>query len=297
MPSTVAVLGLGAMGVPMAQAMAPTLTVRAFDPDPGRRRLAQEHGVSVHATAREAVAGAGVVLLAVRDASQVEQVLLASDHGVLEVLEHGAAVVLTSTVGIDAVRELDEAMARSGALLVDAPVSGGPVRAGDGDLVVLVAGSPQARERAGNVLSAIGSTVTVVGDRPGDGQALKTVNQLLCGVHIAAAAEALALARRLGLDLRLALDALTQGAAHSFMLQDRGERMVQLVEGADPEVLSTVGIFVKDLSIVAEASRSAAVPTPVASAAEHLFRIAARMGQDRADDSTVLNTLIDPSSR
>ncbi|CAN5440903.1 hypothetical protein BH11ACT1_BH11ACT1_01150 [soil metagenome] len=148
-------------------------------------------------SARAAVAGADAVLLAVRDGAQLDEVLFGVD-GVAETLTPGSVVILTSTVGTDAIGPTVDRLAAHGVALVDAPLSGGPVRAGDGDLLVVVGADPAALTQALPVLELLASTLTVVGDRPGDGQAPKTVNQLLCGVHIAAAAEALALADALG---------------------------------------------------------------------------------------------------
>jgi 3-hydroxyisobutyrate dehydrogenase len=222
---TVAVLGLGAMGLPMARHLASTCTVRGFDPDPGRRAGAGDAGTTT-ATAREAASGADVVLLAVRNAAQLEAALWGQD-GVADVLGTGSVVLLTSTVGIEAVRGVAARLGEQGLLLVDAPVSGGPTRAGTGDLLVTVGAAPEAHAKALPVLEALAGTLTWVGQRPGDGQCMKTVNQLLCGVHIAAAAEALALAGALGLDAGLALETLQTGAAASFMLGDRGPRMLQ----------------------------------------------------------------------
>jgi 3-hydroxyisobutyrate dehydrogenase len=120
---------------------------------------------------------------------------------------------------------------------------------------------------------------------------MKTVNQLLAGVHIAAAAEALALAKGLGLDPQAAIEALGRGAAGSFMLGNRGPRIVEALAGGDPDVLSRVDIFVKDMGIVAEAGRATGLALPVASAAEQLYRLAEAAGLGSHDDSTVTTLL------
>ena len=140
------------------------------------------------------------------------------------------------------------------------------------------------------MLERLASTLTVVGNKAGGGQAMKTVNQLLCGVHIAAAAEALALAGALGLDQQLALAALETGAASSFMLSNRGPRMIEGYDG-DAEVLSRLDIFVKDLGIVGKAARSAGLAAPVAAAAEQLFLLGQTQGMGTADDSAVIKVV------
>jgi len=287
---SVAVLGLGAMGLPMALRLAETHPVGGFDASPERRALAADQGLVVHDSARDAVPDADVVLLAVRNGAQLQDALL-GEAGVAPVLREGAIVLLTSTVGVDAVRATAAGLAEHGIALVDAPLSGGPVRARAGDLLILVGGEPDAVGRVRPVLERLGSTVTTVGAHPGDGQALKTVNQLLCGVHIAAAAEALALADALGLDRGAALEALNQGAAASFMLGNRGPRMLEAYDEDGAEVLSRLDIFVKDLGIVGDAARAHGLATPVAAAAEQLFLLGQAQGLAAADDSAVIRVV------
>jgi 3-hydroxyisobutyrate dehydrogenase len=120
---------------------------------------------------------------------------------------------------------------------------------------------------------------------------MKTVNQLLCGVHIAAAAEALALAQGLGINPAAALEALGAGAASSFMLSNRGPRIVQALAGEEPEVLSREDIFVKDMGIVTDAGRTAHVALPLAAAAEQLYQLGAAAGLAARDDSTIATIL------
>lgn len=288
-PHTVAVMGLGAMGLPMATRLAGAFTVLGFDPIPTSRERAEETGLECAGTAAEAAVPAGIVVLAVRDAAQVEEVLF-GDDGIAPVLAPGAVVVMTSTVGVDAVASWTERLGDLGVALVDAPLSGGPMRAGDGNLLIVVGADPPALEKARPVLARLASTLTVVGNKAGDGQAMKTVNQLLCGVHIAAAAEALALADALGLDPQHALAALEMGAAASFMLSDRGPRMMQGYDG-DADVLSRLDIFVKDLGIVGAAARTAGLAAPVAAAAEQLFLLGGTQGLGTADDSSVIQVV------
>ncbi|WP_159615281.1 NAD(P)-dependent oxidoreductase [Arthrobacter zhaoguopingii] len=285
----VAVLGLGAMGLPMARRLAGAFPVRGFDPAEALRAAAEAAGILCADSAAEAVGGAGIVLLAVRNAAQVEEVLFGTT-GVAGALEPGAAVVMTSTVGVDAVPAWTERLGALQVDLVDAPLSGGPVRAGEGDLLIVVGAEPAALDKAGPVLERLASTLTVVGARPGDGQAMKTVNQLLCGVHIAAAAEALALADALGLDQNLALAALESGAGASFMLSNRGPRMIEGYDGR-VDVLSRLDIFVKDLGIVGTAARSAGLAAPVAAAAEQLFLLGQAQDLGAVDDSAVIRVL------
>lgn len=278
------------MGLPMATNLSQTFTVRGFDISAERLALAQQAGVVPAASAADAVGDADVVLVAVRNQAQLEEVLFGQD-GIAAAMRPGAAVLLTSTVGGAGVEAVAGRLRDMGLLLVDAPVSGGPVRAGTGDLLVVVGADDEAWAVTEDVLEAMSSTLVRVGDEPGYGQSMKTVNQLLCGVHIAAAGEALALAQALGLDTEAALKALMAGAAESFMLGDRGPRMLQAYDEDGPEVRSRLDIFVKDMGIVTAAAKSVGLSTPVAAAAEQLYLQGARRGLGAQDDSTVITVI------
>ena len=286
----IAVLGLGAMGLPMATRLAEKFTVRGFDINPERLSLGASAGVAATESARQAATGADIVLLAVRNKAQLEDALY-GPNGVAAVLAPGSTILLTSTVGIDAVREVAGRLAADGLHLVDAPISGGPVRAGTGDLLITVGATDEAYALTLGALEQLSSTLVRIGAKPGDGQAMKTVNQLLCGVHIAAGAEALALADALGLDTKVALETLGAGAAASFMLGDRGPRMLQAYDEGGAEVRSRIDIFTKDMGIVNGAARSAGLATPIAAAAEGLFLIAQAAGQAAMDDSSVIRVI------
>lgn len=286
----VAVIGLGAMGLPMALRLAASFRVTVFDPVHEHVSRAIEAGARGSTSPSESAKGADVVVLAVRTQAQVEAALFGAD-GVADVLSSDSVVIVTSTVGAPGAKKVAEQLSQRGLSMVDAPVSGGPARARSGELLMLVGGSQPALEAARPVLAHLASTIVVVGSRPGDGQAMKTVNQLLCGVHIAAAAEALALAKGLGLDPQAALEALGAGAAASFMLTNRGPRIAEALSGASPEVLSRVDIFVKDMGIVSDAARDAGVALPVAAAAEQLYRLGELAGLGASDDSTIATML------
>ncbi|MGW2279934.1 NAD(P)-dependent oxidoreductase [Streptomyces sp. NPDC001770] len=298
---TTAVLGLGAMGLPMATRLAGAFPVRAFDVFEERRTLAAEAGAVPAATPAEAAEGADVVVIAVRDQEQLESCLFGGgivERGAAESLRAGAVVVVTSTVGVDGVQAVAARLAERGVRLVDAPVSGGAVRAGTGDLLIMVGADDETLAASEPVLARLGSTLHIVGPRVGDGQIMKTVNQLLCGIHTAAAAESLALARALGIDLDRAVDVLGQGAAASFMLADRGPRMVQQYEVKEdgtggPELRSRLDIIRKDMNIVVSLAKKAGVATSVAAAADQLYQLAVSQGLAAEDDSALV-TLLSP---
>ena len=284
----VAWIGLGAIGAPMARALAGAgLPVTAYDLFPAAREAIAEVAATTE-TAREAARGADVVAVMVATPDQLEAVLFGEEDGIAGELTAGTVLLIMSTVGPAALDATATRLEGTGVRIVDAPVSGGAARAADGDLLVMVGGAESDVAAARPVLDALASNAPVVGPRPGDGQRFKIVNQLLCGVHIAAAGEALALADSMGLDLRQVHEVLGTGAAASFMFGDRGARMV---EGAYDDVRSALTIFVKDMGLVAEAADEVDQQVPLATAAQQLYRRGSELGWDRRDDSIVYRVL------
>ena len=275
-------IGLGAMGGPMAACLARAgHETIAFDVD--EERVQALEGVEAAATAADAATGVDVVALMVATAEQVESVLF-GEGGVGDALEPPTTLVIMGTVGP---APLQDWAGRLSVEIVDAPVSGGVARAGEGDLLIMVGGSESAVDHARPLLDTLARSAPVVGSEPGDGQKVKLVNQLLCGVHIAAAAEGLAFAEAMGLDARACWEVLREGAAASFMLDDRGARMVH---GTD-EVKSALDIFVKDMGLVTDAARASSYPAPLASAAEQLYLAGRRAGLGRLDDSSLIRVM------
>ncbi len=281
--TTVGFVGLGAMGRPMARHLAARgFAVVGYDPFAPEDL---EDGFDRAPDAAAAAQGADVVVLMVATPEQAMGAL-EGEAGILAGLRRDAVVVVTATVGPDAIARLADAVRGRGGHLVDAPVSGGVARAGTGDLLIMVGAEDEAAEKADAVLQELGGAVFRVGDRVGDGQRMKLVNQLLCGVHIAVAGEALAFARSMGIDPAAALEVLSSGAAASFMLSDRGPRMVA-EDFETPK--SAVDIFVKDLGLVTSAS---AAELPIAHAAHERFVLASHSGKGRLDDSAVITTFV-----
>lgn len=283
MSSTIVFIGLGAIGLPMAESIARAgfLVVGVEPSADGRERAAGAGVSSVESLADADPLGTVVVMVATADQlSTVVDTALSSDTVA------GSRWIVMSTVGPDAVRREAARLIAAGAHVVDAPVSGGVARAASGELALFVSGADDDIAAVRPVLEAMGSP-RVVGGTVGDGQAVKVVNQHLCAVHVVAAAEALALAEGLGLDPAFVLDVVGQGAAQSFMLGDRGPRMLQ---GQDAPVRSQVGIFVKDTGLVADAAIAAGVALPVLEAARDRFLRADAAGLRTRDDSSVIET-------
>ena len=278
-------IGLGAMGAPMAKSLfSAGFDLRVFDVREENTGPLAEMGATGAGSPREAVENADAVFLMVVDAGQAEAALF-GENGAAEALAPGAAVVLMSTVGPEPVRQLDARLSERQLRLLDAPVSGGVARAGRGDLLIMAGGPEDLFGDLRPALEAMGSTVVHCGPAAGDGQSVKLVNQLLCGIHIAAAGEALAYAEALGLDPKSVYETIRHGAAGSFMLEDRGRRMLDR-EFLPPK--SALDIFVKDMGLVREAAGERGFATPLSDAAHGLYEAGATLGFGREDDSGVL---------
>jgi 3-hydroxyisobutyrate dehydrogenase/putative dehydrogenase len=258
--------------------------LKVFDVVAERARPLVELGAESAASPKEAAEGSDALVLMVANAAQASGVLF-GEGGVAEALPEGAAVVVMSTIGPEAVRDLTDALADRGLHTLDAPVSGGVARAEKGDLLIMAGGPQDLFEELRPVLEAMGSSVVHCGPRVGDGQAVKLVNQLLCGVHIAAAAEALAYAEALGLDPRFVFETIRHGAANSFMLEDRGERMLE-EEYVPPK--SALDIFVKDMGLVGKAAEERGFEAPLAAAALEMYLAGRDAGLGAEDDSGVI---------
>ena len=283
MNERIAFVGLGTMGLPMAESLLQRqMRVVGYDMRPAAVDRIVAAGGEGAPTAAKAAEDASVLVLMVVNADQAEAVLF--DGGALAALAPGAAVILTATCAPGRVAEIAARIEQTGRALVDAPVSGGVAGIRDNTLTVMASAPKPVFERVKPILLAFGRNVYHLGEAPGQGAAMKIVNQLLCGVHIAATAEALALAERSGIDPKVALEIVAGSAASSWMLRNRGPRMVE----ADPDVLSAVDIFVKDLGLVLDAGRSTKMGLPLAALAHQQFLATSGMGLGAADDSQVV---------
>jgi 3-hydroxyisobutyrate dehydrogenase len=281
----IALIGLGAMGVPMARTLLTAgFTVTGFDVDPARSGTLAADGLIAAASPAEAANEADILLVMVQNYAQMTQALL-GDAGALAALPQSAIVLVMSTIAPAQARELADYAATRGCTLVDAPVSGGPGRAGTGDLSIAISGDPAAVARVQPVLDALGKQQYRVGDQVGQAMTLKIVHQLLAGVHIAAAAEAIELGNRAGIDPAVVRDFVLHGAGNSWMFGDRGPRMIS---GDYTPPRSALAIFVKDMGIVHDLGTSLGIPLTVADAARALYERAADVGMAHLDDASVI---------
>ncbi|QDL94246.1 NAD(P)-dependent oxidoreductase (plasmid) [Paroceanicella profunda] len=280
----VTVIGLGAMGMGMAlSALRGGHETTGFDIAEAARTRFTEAGGKTAASPAEAVAEAEVVFCVVVNAAQMESVLF-GEGGVAAALRPGTVFAACPTVDPAVARATAARIEEAGALYLDAPISGGAVKAAEGKLTIMASGSAAAFEAAQPALGSVAETVFRLGDTAGPGSAMKMINQLLAGVHIAAAAEAMALAARSGLDLKQTYEVITKAAGNSWMFENR---VPHIIEG-DYSPRSAVEIFVKDLGIVLGAGHAERFPLPLSAAAHQLYLAAAGAGHGREDDSAVI---------
>lgn len=277
-----AVIGLGAMGGGMARAaLAGGLEVLGLDVDAGRAEaFAREGGlegtVERHGPTLDSVA---VVVL---NAAQTEAAVF-GDGGIAARLPPGAVVVSCATMAPDAAKRLAARAEAGGLLWLDAPISGGAAKAASGALSVMASGPRSAFAAAGPLLEACAETVFDLGDEIGAGSAMKAVNQLLAGTHIAAMGEAVVFAAKLGIEPAKTVEVISRCAGTSWMFENRGPHVVN----ADYEPRSAVDIWLKDLGIVTEIARAEKTPVPLAAAALQQFIAASGAGLGRWDDAAV----------
>ncbi len=280
----VSVVGLGAMGLPMAQCLVKAgFDVTGFDLNPAALDTLRESGGKTAASAREAAEASDILLLMVVNADQAEAVLFSEDGG-LNGLTQGKTAIASCTMPPARAKEIGDRLAGFSVGMLDAPVSGGVVGATAGTLTIMAAGPDTVFETAGPVLEAVGKNVYHVGAEHGQGSTVKLINQLMCGVHIATAAEALSLGEHAGVDPNVILEVVGNAAGASWMLNDRGPRMLE----TSPDVKSAVDIFVKDVGIVLDFGREQRFPLPLSAATHQMFLAASGAGLGREDDSQVI---------
>jgi 3-hydroxyisobutyrate dehydrogenase-like beta-hydroxyacid dehydrogenase len=280
----VGVIGLGTMGMGAAlNLLKKGHAVTGCELRPEGRAEFTAAGGSAVASPAELPDGVEAVVVFVINAAQTEQVLF-GEAGCLPRLAPEAVVLCCATVAPEAARTLGRKIADAGFLMLDSPVSGGKVGAHAGTMTVMASGSDAAFAKAGPVLDAISTKVWRLGAEAGIGSTVKMVNQLLAGVHIATAAEALALGIRAGADPKTLYEVISGSAGSSWMWQNR----VPHILAGDDTPLSAVNIFVKDLGIVLDQARALTFPLPLASAAHQLFLAAAANGQGAKDDAFVI---------
>lgn len=285
----VGVIGLGSMGLGMARSMVRAgLEVTGFDMNrAGVDALIADggHGATSVAAAAE---GAEILVVVVVNAAQTRDVLFGAGSAA-KVMAKGGVIISSATMSPDDARALAKDAAALGLHYLDAPISGGAVKAASGELTVLASGDAASFAKARPALDAMAGKVYELGDEAGIGAAFKMVNQLLAGVHIAAACEAMTFAGRLGLDLAKVYEVITASAGNSWMFENR---VPHILDG-DYAPRSAISIFTKDLGIVQDMGRANKFPLPIAANALQLFLMTAAAGMDRDDDASVARMIAD----
>ena len=283
----VGLIGLGAMGAGMAGSLRRAgFAPHVFDIRPGVAEAFAREGGTACASVAELAAACDVVVSVVVNAQQTEEVLFGSsgDQGVAAAMKPGTVFVMCSTVDPNVSIAFEQRLQALGLLYLDAPISGGAAKAASGQMTMMTAGTPAAYARCGGALDAMAAKVYRLGDRAGAGSKVKIINQLLAGVHIAAAAEAMALGLREGVDAAALYEVITHSAGNSWMFENRMAHVL----AADYTPLSAVDIFVKDLGLVLDTARATKFPLPLASTAHQMFMQASSAGFGREDDSAVI---------
>ncbi|MCO7254779.1 NAD(P)-dependent oxidoreductase [Dickeya oryzae] len=281
----VAVIGLGSMGFGAAvSCIRAGLTTYGVDINPhALERLRQEGAEQADSRIDHFAAQLDAVVLLVVNAAQVNSILF-GEANVAAQLKPGTAVMVSSTISAQDAKRIAERLAEHQLLMLDAPVSGGAIKAAAGEMTVMASGSHEAFEKLEPVLNAVAGKVYRIGEEIGIGATVKIIHQLLAGVHIAAGAEAMALAARAGIPLSVMYDVVTHAAGNSWMFENR---MKHVVEG-DYTPKSAVDIFVKDLGLVTDTAKSLHFPLPLASTAFNMFTAASNAGFGKEDDSAVI---------
>lgn len=281
----VGVIGLGAMGMGAALSLLKAAGMGVTGCDPRNSACDEFVAAGGHAVTRAAdlPAGTEAAMVLVVNARQVEAAVFGPD-GCAPRLAPGAVLIVSATMAPEEARALAARAAARGLLYLDAPVSGGAAGARAGALTVMASGSDAAFAKARPVLDATARKVWNLGAEPGLGMTMKVVHQLLAGVHIAAAAEAMALGIKSGLDPRTLYDVVVSAAGNSWMFENRMPHILD----ADETPRSAVDIFVKDLGLVGDLAQSVAAPTPLAAASHQLFVAARALGHGGVDDAFVI---------
>ena len=284
MTLTAGLIGLGAMGSGMAASLRRHgYQVHVFDV---RTEVAQafagEGGVAC-ASPAELAGHCDIIVSVVVNAAQTESVLF-GEGGCAAAMKPGSVFVMCSTVDPNWSIALEARLAALGILYLDAPISGGAAKSASGEMTMMTSGAPEAYALAGPLLDAMAAKVYRLGDRAGAGSKVKIINQLLAGVHIAVAAEAMALGLREGVDPAALYEVITHSAGNSWMFENRMAHVL----AADYTPLSAVDIFVKDLGLVLDMARASKFPLPLSSTAHQMFMQASTAGFAREDDSAVI---------
>lgn len=280
----VAVIGLGSMGMGAAKSCIKAgLTTYGVDINPAALEALKVSGA--HAVSEDCLDFANKldsVLLLLVNSVQVKNVLF--DSNLADHLRPGTAVMVSATISADDAKDIAARLDKNELIMLDAPVSGGAAKAEMGEMTIMASGSDRAFDKLQPVLDATGDKVYRIGSEIGMGATVKIIHQLLAGIHIAAGAEAMAMAAKANIPLDLMYEVVTNAAGNSWMFENR---MKHVVDG-DYSPQSMVDIFVKDMGLVTDTAQSMKFPLFLGSTAYQMFTSASNSGHGREDDSAVI---------
>ncbi len=290
----VGLVGVGNMGAGMAAHLLDQgWPVQVRDLDLGKEQVLQRFGAKAHASAAQIAINSVVTIVCVVDAEQTEAVLYGPD-GAAAVMQPGQAAMLCPTIAPQDVEAFAGRLAQRGVATIDAPISGGPARARDGSMSLMLACADEVFERHRALIDALSSKVFRISQRPGDGARTKLVNNLLAGINLAGAAEAMALAERLGLDLATTLDVIEQSSGQSWIGSDRMRRVIAHGGVGDYAPRAHTTLLAKDTRLATEAAEAAGFDAALGRLASATFRRAIEAGYGGEDDASLFKLLRRP---
>ena len=287
MKPAVGVVGVGNMGGAMAARLLELgWPVQVCDIDPVKVRALEAQGAAGRSDAAQTAAGCAALIVCVVDAAQTREVLF-GHGGAAAAMQPGQAVLLCPTISPQDVEDIALRLAGGGIAAIDAPMSGGPARARDGSMSLMVACAEADFDRHQALIEALSCKVFRLGQRPGDGARTKLVNNLLAGINLAGAAEAMAMAQRMGLDLGRTLEVIEQSSGQSWIGSDRMRRAL----AGDYAPRAHLALLQKDTRLAVEAASAVGFSGPLGAVASDLFARAAAAGLAHLDDAALLKLL------
>jgi L-threonate 2-dehydrogenase len=287
MKTTVGMVGVGNMGGAMAaHLLEQGWPVQVCDLDAAKVEALRKLGAVARPDAAQAARGCAALIVCVVDAAQTREVLF-GPGGAAAAMQPGQAVLLCPTIAPQDGEDFAGRLRSRGIAVFDAPMSGGPARARDGSMSLMIACEDADFERHRALLEALSRKLFRISRRPGDAARTKLVNNLLAGINLAGAAEAMAMAQRMGLDLARTLEVIEQSSGQSWIGSDRMRRAI----AGDYEPRAHVSLLEKDTRLAVEAAAAAGYSGPLGAAARDVFASAAQAGLAQLDDAALFQLL------
>ena len=287
MTQAVGVIGVGNMGAAMARnLLAHGYTVHVHDIEAAQMQPLHDAGAVVHDSPYALAQSAALIIIAVVDATQVNQVLV-GEGGLSNALTPSHTLMLCPTIAPDDVERFAQDIQFFGACVIDAPMSGGPARAQAGTMSLMIACDEAVFSKHAEVLNVLSNKIFRISDKPGDGARTKLVNNLLAGINLVGAAEVLVLAERMGLSAQTTLDVIAQSSGQSWIGSDRMTRA--LADNLTP--LAHMSLLTKDTRLACEAANSVKFDAPLGQHAAQVFAKACEAGWTDLDDAAMLQFL------